>query len=108
MGRESESDRGTCEGGGAVLKPTKKTACPRSKQLVVETPAAEKQPSVSEKLTVDLKTDTGHLSVVGTATAVIAALAVFGLIVISIYVVKLAERAIDRTEHVVPAKTVQR
>lgn len=70
-----------------------------------EPEAIDRKPSEQEKLTVDLKTDQGQLSLAGTATAVIAALAVIGLVVLSIFVVKLAERAIDQKSISAPAPT---
>jgi hypothetical protein len=86
------------------LKPVKRT----DSSKVVKTLPAEQQQSLSEELTVDLKTDKGQLTIIGTATAVIAALAVIGLIVVSIYVVKLAERAIDRTQDTIPVNAGSR
>jgi hypothetical protein len=86
------------------LKPAKKTVSSKAERSMDETTPAQPPQCLSEKLTVDLKTDKGQMTIVGTATAVIAALAVIGLIIISIYVVKLAERAIDRTDNV-PVKT---
>jgi len=81
------------------LKPAKQTISSRPDPLVGERRLAQRQAAHPEKLGVDVKTDKGQLTIVGTATAVIAALAVIGLIVVSIYVLKLAERAIERGEH---------
>jgi hypothetical protein len=54
-----------------------------------------------------MKADKKQLTIDGTAMAVISALAVVGLIVISIFVVKLAKRAIERCELVAPVKAAQ-
>jgi hypothetical protein len=50
----------------------------------------------AEDLHVDIRTGNGQMTIAGTATAVIAALAVVGLILISLYIVNVAERVLER------------